>query len=645
MGEVRWDFPICGTASTSGSNDAGITTFQDDKLDNLIREVCQNSLDARNRAVPADEPVRVKFRLFEIERDRFEVFRGLERTLAGAHEFWHDNTSLTPDTSNLLDMLSRYLGMKKIPVLLISDYNTTGLTGVKPARGKISHWDQLVNTEGVSIKQDANSAGSFGIGKNAPFVYSGLRTVFYSTLAIDGGRAFEGVARWVSTLREYHDKKKKTFPVGKYLYLEDELTGSPIFPEHECDIANIDEFRRLEPGTDIAIAGFKTNEYKEWEKQAVVAVLSNFILSIFTGRLEVEIQTPFRRYLVSKNELEKLLDETPRDDKKLILARQIYMTLTNSKPRFFSIAEKNDLSIYVRYDENFTLRCCARFRAGMLINAKGTTPRHYTAVIIANDVGKMMLTTTLKATESPRHNEWERKNVRDKQLRKRATEYLKAIGKALVKVLDEYDNADITDCMDAGVGNYLPDVSVETPGRGTDALRKDVKVTEILRDGKVISSQYDSAALKEGLETQNSILKTGTQKTRKKLKGKTAVVNPDEAVITGFAPGAGQTKLPSAIFSEYRVYRIEGNRYHMYINSPKKYDKVNIWFCAAGEDDKQTVLRIKNVSAEGMPLKNFYREKSVPIQIREGDNNLSIEFENSEMLAVVPHFVNGEVII
>lgn len=39
-------------------------------------------------------------------------------------------------------------------------------------------WDLLVNVEGLSDKQDENSAGSFGIGKNAPFAYSALNLVF-----------------------------------------------------------------------------------------------------------------------------------------------------------------------------------------------------------------------------------------------------------------------------------------------------------------------------------------------------------------------------------------------------------------------------------------------------------------------------------
>lgn len=69
MGKVCWDFPLLGTASLNGSNNAAITMFKGTGImDGLAREVCQNSLDAKDPDLGSDVPVRVVFALSYIEK-------------------------------------------------------------------------------------------------------------------------------------------------------------------------------------------------------------------------------------------------------------------------------------------------------------------------------------------------------------------------------------------------------------------------------------------------------------------------------------------------------------------------------------------------------------------------------------------------
>ena len=51
MGQICWDFPLLGSGNESGSNIAAITMFNVGAgvMDSLAREVCQNSLDAKNK--------------------------------------------------------------------------------------------------------------------------------------------------------------------------------------------------------------------------------------------------------------------------------------------------------------------------------------------------------------------------------------------------------------------------------------------------------------------------------------------------------------------------------------------------------------------------------------------------------------------
>jgi hypothetical protein len=642
MGSVCWNFPLLGTGSLGGSNDAAITMFKGSGImDGLAREVCQNSLDARDEDVPAEEPVKVQFKLFELERDSFSMFEEFEQALQGAYDYWNNSPVKTKKIIDFLDTVSKYLKMEKIPVLIMSDYNTIGLNGVKPSPGETSYWELLVNTEGISIKQNQNSAGSFGIGKNAPFAYSGLSTVFYNTLAKDGGRAFEGVTHLVTTQRDYKGEMRPTHPSGKYLYLEDEYTGRPILPEDNCDLAKVDEFNRTETGTDVAIFGFKTEEYEKWEEAVAIAVLKNFILAIKDGKLEVEIKSPTKHYIVSKNHLEELLYKRFEDTVPLKWTRQIYETVTETEPQNATIAEKDDLSIYVRYDDGYSA-ALSRFRStGMLINTTTESLPHYSVVIIVNDVGGMTLSKTLREAEPPQHTEWKAKNITDNRtLHNLAAGYIRNITKAVQKVLDESERADITDRMDAGIGNYLPDASEGVSEEGTDGLRTDVKISKISSyEGRVFyNNQYESASSDAGSETQKSGIKTGKKKRKKRQKNKIPVVTPTDKGGKGVSPGAGKVKISSLSLSDHRTFYMAGNKYHMFINAPKGYDKVYIQFYAGRDDDKQDAVSIKNVKVEGMPLMEVHGEKIGPIPIKEGGNDLYIEFENNEIMAVIPVF-------
>ena len=642
MGSVCWNFPLLGTGSLSGSNDAAITMFKGSGImDGLAREVCQNSLDARDEDVTAEEPVKVQFKLFELERDSFSMFEEFKQALQGAYDYWNNSPVKTKKIIDFLDTVLKYLKMEKIPVLIMSDYNTIGLNGVKPSPGETSYWELLVNTEGISIKQNQNSAGSFGIGKNAPFAYSGLSTVFYNTLAKDGGRAFEGVTHLVTTQRDYKGEMRPTHPSGKYLYLEDEYTGRPILPEDNCDLAKVDEFNRTETGTDVAIFGFKTEEYEKWEEAVAIAVLKNFILAIKDGKLEVEIKSPTKHYIVSKNYLEELLYKRFEDTVPLKWTRQIYETVTKTEPQNATIAEKDDLSIYVRYDDGYSA-ALSRFRStGMLINTTTESLPHYSVVIIVNDVGEMKLSKTLREAEPPQHTEWKAKNITDNRtLHNLAAGYIRNITKAVQKVLDEFERADITDRMDAGIGNYLPDASEGASEEGTDGLRTDVKISKISSyEGRVFyNNQYESASSDAGSETQKSGIKTGKKKRKKRQKNKIPVVTPTDKGGKGVSPGAGKVKISSLSLLDHRTFYMAGNKYHMFINAPKGYDKVYIQFYAGRDDDKQDAVSIKNAKVEGMPLMEVHGEKIGPIPIKEGKNDLFIEFENNEIMAVIPVF-------
>ena len=645
MGKVCWDFPLLGTGNQSGNNIAAITMFKGTGImDGLAREVCQNSLDARNKDLPADIPVKVKFELVEIEKSKYPMFEGYKKALESSIDYWTTSPLSTPKIMEFLYNVQKAIDNDTIPMLVMSDYNTVGLNGVSAADDEKSFWDLLVNTEGISIKQDDNSAGSFGIGKNAPFAYSALNLVFYNTLAKDGGRAFEGVARLVTTQREYNGSMRKTQPIGKYLYLQDEYTGRPILPTDNCDLAKIDIFNRTEIGTDVAVVGFKKNDYDDWEEKTAVAIIKNFILSIINGRIEVTIKSPQCLYEIRKETVEDLLFKSFAEDPQLKYTRQIYETITKTTPRKVKIAENEDLSIYVRYDDGYS-QSLSRFRStGMLINTTtGDVLPRFSVVIVVNDVGEMELSKTLREAEPPQHTEWKAKNITDnRDLHNKAARYIRKIGKEIQKALDEFEKAEITDKMDAGIGGYLPDASDNSvTNEGSDGLKTDVKISEISSyDGRIYySSQYESAESNVGKNTSKPGIKTGKKKRKKKTNVKIPVVTPGKGSQKGVASGSGKVKITVPKISDDRTYYMAGSKYRTYLNSPCDYNNVYIQYFAGREDGNQDHLLIKNIKLEGLPRIDVHSEKAGPFALKSGKNIMYVEFENDdEVMGVIPVF-------
>lgn len=644
MKEVCWDFPLLGTGNQSGNNIAAITMFKGSGImDGLAREVCQNSLDAKDKTLPPDIPVKVKFELVEIEKKEYSMFEGYQKALESSIDYWSTSPLSTPKIMEFLGNVKKALDLEKIPVLIMSDYNTVGLNGVNAKQGEKSFWDLLVNVEGLSIKQDENSAGSFGIGKNAPFAYSALNLVFYNTLAQDGGRGFEGVARLVTTQKEYNGTLRPTQPIGKYLYLEDEYTGRPILPTDNCPLSQLDIFNRNEIGTDVAVFGFKTNEYEDWERNIAIAIIKNFVLAILNSKLEVEIKSPKITYIISKSNVESLLFKDFSDEPQLKYTRQVYETLTKVDPIKVTIEEKDDLSIYVKYEDAYA-QSLSRFRStGMLINTTTVDVLpHFSVVIIVNDVGEMGLSKTLREAEPPQHTEWKAKNITDNApLKNRAARDLRKIGKEIQRILDEFEKADITDKMDAGIGNYLPDSTDESGSHeGNDGLKTDIKINEISTyDGRVMyNRQYETAESGEGAKTPKSGIKTGRKKRKKKKPVQIPVVEPKKGENKGIISGTGKVKIVSPKIIEQRIFYKAANKYQFYVNSPQDYSRVFLQFYAGRDDDKNDPVVVKNVKLENIPRIEVNSQKIGPISLHQGDNTLFIEFENSEIMALVPVF-------
>lgn len=283
----RWNFPNANGLGIQGISNSGVETFKGKIMESLTREICQNSLDATN----GSKPVKLEFHRSLITKANFPGYKTLKSYMYDAKKYWEERGN--KKSIEFFNHACTVLESENIPVLRISDFNTTGLTGSDDVEEN-SAWFSMVCSEGVSNKTGSNS-GSYGIGKSSIYAASSLRTVFFNTYDKDGKSAAQGVSK----LATFVTNGEKKFGSGFYGVLQTD--GSTTCCE---TIDELDEIKyRSEYGTDIFIMGF--NDYSDWQDKIIISLLENFLLAIYNSELEVKIQD----VIVNKNNLKGLLEK------------------------------------------------------------------------------------------------------------------------------------------------------------------------------------------------------------------------------------------------------------------------------------------------------------------------------------------------
>ena len=86
MDKYNWRFPRLDNGPEQGINDGGISTFKGSKLYTyLAREICQNSLDAKDPK--SKEPVIVTFNLMSLFSGAFYPIKGLRDALQSCKSY------------------------------------------------------------------------------------------------------------------------------------------------------------------------------------------------------------------------------------------------------------------------------------------------------------------------------------------------------------------------------------------------------------------------------------------------------------------------------------------------------------------------------------------------------------------------------
>lgn len=268
----RWYFADQPNGQEVGPNNAMEQSFKSHPYASLVRESIQNSLDA---VLDRSEPVVVKFSFMEMQGIDYPEFFELQHHIQGCLDYFPNNHNAKATYEPMRKLFEGNKYHDHLGFIRVSDYNTKGMTYEEGNTD--TPFYAFVRSAGVTVKDNSSAGGSFGFGKAAYYLLSPINTIIVSTCTEDYQKYFEGAASLCT--HTYKGAKKMAF--GYY----DDQNGKPITEESDIPA----KFRRSEPGTDINILGFDADYTDEAIKEMAEAVLRNFWMAIFNGRLVVNI--------------------------------------------------------------------------------------------------------------------------------------------------------------------------------------------------------------------------------------------------------------------------------------------------------------------------------------------------------------------
>lgn len=278
---IGWAFPPNNYGVNTGANDGAIDAFAGKRLSSVVREIIQNSLDARRSM---GSPVSISFKLDRVAKEACPAFAEIKPHLEGSRDAAHEQ-GLMEDVKTYEFALGEIEKRSNIPVFSIHDHNTSGLTG--PTNGLKGSWMALVKGAGVSQKSAPGSLGSYGHGSKAPFAFSPTRSIYYLTrIAVDEGiqDRFQGKGI-LQSHQDPNETDQTTQGIGFYGHV-DKL--APLINEDVPEWAkSLRESVTVDTGTSIFIP--YTNYDDKLFPETRITVIANYFYAIWTGSLEVTV--------------------------------------------------------------------------------------------------------------------------------------------------------------------------------------------------------------------------------------------------------------------------------------------------------------------------------------------------------------------
>lgn len=590
--EKIWNFPP--GVQIRGVADAGVEIFSGNLIPSLARETCQNSLDALQKG---KDTVRVEIKNYVLSPKSIPGYKELKNVFLKLSSYWSESSD---KAKVFLDNAISVLNSSQMNVLRISDFNTTGL--LKPYNYSLeSAWNSITKIDGGGTKP-GDKNGGFGIGKNAPFANSSLRTVFYRTLTEDGEVAAQGISRLMSYPEDV-EKQIETMTSG-FGYYGDAKYNTPVRFIDELDKMS----KRDQIGTDLFIYGFnKDVSSKNWKYDVIVEVLNNFLVAIYTEKLIVNVDG----VVIDKSHLNVLIDEYIKNNKKAEskTCYSNYLVLTSDKTKVvekeFHSLGKLKLSILIDPNLDLDKKILRTRKSGMKLFARKNVSRAIVFSAILEFDGEK-LKEYFKILEPPTHDKWEADRMVNNV--SQAQTYMDEVYKwEQEEIWKLGENSDTEEIDVEGLNDILSnqnDVSNYEGAEKKETIDYRLGEIQIIKRNKKVKEHgnfYASQGSEESNDTEEvpGVIddSTGRFSTKRTLKGERPrkkrekhVGNPSEAGVdkVNVRKLSGQ-KLK---LNKLRIFKTGSNMYSISFVLPYTIAKGHIEIGCVGENNKSKIFSI-----------------------------------------------------
>ena len=407
-------------------SDSSSTHFSDSPIPKLVREVVQNSLDAKDDGF--DDPVVVEFSEASVTADLIGG-DSLEPHIATC--FDRAASDGRAGAMAVYKQALETIRQRNIRCLKVQDTGTVALDDTR--------WNALVTQEGAVSKVGAAPGGSYGIGKNAALNVSDLQTVFYSTRYVAGRKGRVERMQGKATLMGHKapdDSGDDLQHIGFY----EKPSGSPLEGREIPDF-----FRLGETGTGVFVMGFNPRS-GNWASEVTAAVIENYFSAIAARKLVVKIAK------AGENEPSTEINHQTIDS---LFARQRRPSDANFYYRAFRDVEPmhtdhlgllGPLSVSVLIEDAAPRRVALVNRNGMLIadtkdirinpispRARGVWPDFAVVVAPATEQGD----NWLRSMENPSHDSLSTAHLPTERERKNADELFKRAREVVAAIIEE----------------------------------------------------------------------------------------------------------------------------------------------------------------------------------------------------------------
>jgi hypothetical protein len=385
--------------SDIGPRTAAVLTFSDDINNSVVKELTQNSLDARR--TKGGELI-IKIKLVDIDINAIPNFSSFLEIFKQMKDYWNNKS---PQYSTFFKTAEKSISTKKIKTFVFEDFETNGLNG----NDKEGTFQSCVNSDNVSTKDSQDSLGNHGIGKNSVFGLTPIQTVFYSSLNSIGEFKFKGISK-LGTYVDVAGIKK-----AEKIYYGDCVSESEVLLINDNNYIP-EVFRRTSAGLSQFVLGVDIGD--EWKENIKKAFISNYWFLFENKKLKVVIgdfELSFENY---REEAEKLFNEsdTIKDTNPLPYIKAYKTSLICKEKNIFKIGNVKLYLLEAEDDEVFPNRVVF-LRDGMRIKSDalgvGGLPTKIAGVMFCEDqIGNSIL----GAMEPHAHDKFSPELVKSKKL-------------------------------------------------------------------------------------------------------------------------------------------------------------------------------------------------------------------------------------